>query len=368
VWLHAPYHGGHIYSDIVYVYQTRQCLGSPPHPGQYVVIEKDCALTVPYLKSFIEYPVIAAMFLFGNAVIGGMVAGNLLTNYYLFSALFLSIPTLLAVRELMRLIEIDLPERVRKSIGKKHRAMKEAQEAAAEADRLAESQYNQAMMAERRANELEDQLKKAKPPEAPKPELKAPDENDPQWLENGQFNWRKFTAAQADYAAKTAVAEYEKEQETKRSTAERTANEARIAASADEARKAHPDFDAVMEAAKGTAADIVPQFVLNYIYESDQSAQIAYYLAKNPEETQKIAKMKPILGLAELGKLADKLTAKPDIKPNGEIAPAVVPERGGAPPPITPIATNASGTVNTDPSRMSFRELREFEAARRKKR
>jgi hypothetical protein len=106
VWLHAPYHGGHIYSDITYVFQSRQCLGYPPQAGQYVVVEKDCALTVPYLKSFIEYPVIAAMFLFGNAVIGGMVAGNLLTNYYLFSALFLSIPTLLAVRELMRLIEM----------------------------------------------------------------------------------------------------------------------------------------------------------------------------------------------------------------------------------------------------------------------
>lgn len=264
--------------------------------------------------------------------------------------------------------EIDLPERVRKSIGKKHRAMKEAQEAAAEADRLAESQYNRAMLAERRANELEEQLKKAKPPEPPKaPELKAPDENDPQWTENGQFNWRKFTAAQSDYAAKKAVADYDREQNERRATAERTEHETRIAASAEQARKAHTDFDAVMESAKGTAADIVPQFVLNYIYESDQSAQIAYYLAKNPEETQKIAKMKPILGLAELGKLADKLTTKP-VEPPKEVAPVVVPERGGAPPPITPIATTASGTVNTDPARMTFRELREFEKSRSKKR
>ena len=112
---------------------------------------------------------------------------------------------------------------------------------------------------------------------------------------------------------------------------------------------------------------MVPQFVLNYIYESDQSAEIAYYLAKNPDETQKIAKMKPILGLAELGKLADKLTTKP-VEPPKEVAPVVVPERGGAPPPITPIATTASGTVNTDPARMSFRELREFEKQRTKKR
>lgn len=264
--------------------------------------------------------------------------------------------------------EIDLPERVRKSIGKKHRAMKEAQEAAAEADRLAESQYNRAMLAERRANELEEQLKKATPAKIPEPELKAPDENDPKWTENGQFNWRKFTQAQAEYASSKAIQDFKKQQETEREIAERTANETRIRASADEARKTHSDFDAVMEAAKGTQADIVPQFVLNYIYESDISGEIAYYLAKNPEETQKIAKMKPILGLAELGKLADKLTAKPDIKPNGEIAPAVVPERGGAPPPITPIATTATGTVNTDPARMTFRELREFEKQRTKKR
>lgn len=266
--------------------------------------------------------------------------------------------------------EIDLPERVRKSIGKKHRAMKEAQEAAAEADRLAESQYNRAMLAERRANELEEKLKQAKPPEPEKaPELKAPDETDPQWMENGQFNWRKFTAAQSEYSAKKAVADYDREQGEKRAAAERTEHEARIAASAEAARKKYPDFDAKMEAAKATAADIVPQFVLNYIYESEeQSADIAYYLVDHPDEAQRISKMKPILGLAELGKLADKLTAKPDIKPNGEIAPAVVPERGGAPPPITPIATTASGTVNTDPARMTFRELREFEKSRSKKR
>jgi hypothetical protein len=263
--------------------------------------------------------------------------------------------------------EIDLPERVRKSIGKKHRAMKEAQEAAAEADRLAESQYNRAMLAERRANELEEQLKKSQPPKALEPELKAPDENDPQWLENGQFNWRKFTAAQAEYAANKAVADDRKKQAEQKAAEEHAALVARMTKAADDSRKLHPDFDAIMEASKGTPADFVPLFVTNFIQESE-SSELAYYLVKNPDESQRIGKMKPILGIAELGKLLDKLTAKPDVAPKGEIAPAVVPERGGAPPPITPIATNASGTVNTDPARMSFRELREFEKQRSKKR
>jgi hypothetical protein len=96
---------------------------------------------------------------------------------------------------------------------------------------------------------------------------------------------------------------------------------------------------------------------------------IAYALAKDPELTQRIAKMKPILGLAELGKLEDKLTAKPpkEVIPEPKLEEKV-PERGGAPPPITPIATNASGTVNTDPARMSFQELRAYEKQRNKKR
>src|SRR5690242_9627584 len=42
----------------------------------------------------------------------------------------------------------DLPERVRQQIGKKHRAMKEAEE-------FAEREYNQRRAAEKRADELE---------------------------------------------------------------------------------------------------------------------------------------------------------------------------------------------------------------------
>ena len=253
-------------------------------------------------------------------------------------------------------------------MNKQHRLRKEAEESAQEAERLAESQYNRAILAERRAQQLEDELAKAKQPEkAKEPELVEPKEDDPQWVEAGQFNWRKFTKAQADYAAKKAIQDYEKSQAEERSKAEAQEHEQKIRASADAARKVHSDFDAVMEAAKGTEADIVPQFVLNYIYESDLSAELAYYLAKNPAESQRIAKMKPILGIAELGKLSEKLT-KPEVpEKKEEPKEPVIAERGGAPPPITPI-TGGTSTVNTDPARMSFRELREFERQRNKKR
>ena len=48
----------------------------------------------------------------------------------------------------------DLSEIIRKKIGKKHRAMKEAQEAAADAESFAKNQYDRARLAEERAAAL----------------------------------------------------------------------------------------------------------------------------------------------------------------------------------------------------------------------
>jgi hypothetical protein len=50
VWLHIPYGGGHIYSDIVTIFQTRECGGA--------------CLTIPYINGFVEYPIIVSEFLY----------------------------------------------------------------------------------------------------------------------------------------------------------------------------------------------------------------------------------------------------------------------------------------------------------------
>ena len=53
------------------------------------------------------------------------------------------------------------------------------------------------------------------------------------------------------------------------------------------------------------------------------------------------------------------------VLPAVAVVPPVVaskaPERGGAPPPITPISAQGSGTVVTDPSKMDFKQLRAYE-------
>jgi hypothetical protein len=250
-----------------------------------------------------------------------------------------------------------LSEESRKYVNKQHRLRKEAQEEAELSEALAREQYNRAMLAEEKAKSLELELSQLKKPQeaAKVEELKFPMAQD--FVKDGTFN-------QDDY--QKAVTEYNKAQTQKildeeRAARDRAQVEARLAKSADEARKAHTDFDDVMASVKGTPADLVPQFVLTYITESDHSGEIAYHLAKNPEEAQRIAKLSPIRGIAELGKLEAKITTKE--------APKTEPlvEKTGAPPPITPISTAGAGTVNTDPSRMSFAELRAYEREKRRK-
>ncbi len=98
VWEHIPYGGGHIYSDIVSVFQSRFCAAGL------------CTLALPYVHVFVEYPVIVGMFIYSMALLGRsfpISAGQgLVANYYSYSVIFLAIPTFLSIRELFKLGEI----------------------------------------------------------------------------------------------------------------------------------------------------------------------------------------------------------------------------------------------------------------------
>ena len=106
--------------------------------------------------------------------------------------------------------DFDLSEIVRKKIGKKHRAMKEAQEAAADAESFAKNQYDRARLAEERAAQLERELSEVKRVQAPKaPELKQPEKGDAKYQVDGQFDWDAYTNDVAEFKAKKAVQELE---------------------------------------------------------------------------------------------------------------------------------------------------------------
>jgi len=92
VWLHIPYGGGHIYSDIPTVFQTRECSGT--------------CLTIPYVNGFIEYPVIVSGFIYLMGVLGGSFPGSVVENYYTLSVAILAIPTFLLIRETLEIAKI----------------------------------------------------------------------------------------------------------------------------------------------------------------------------------------------------------------------------------------------------------------------
>ncbi|HYR04845.1 MAG TPA: hypothetical protein VEO75_05590 [Nitrososphaerales archaeon] len=94
VWLHIPYGGGHVYSDLVTVFQVRECSS-----GQ-------CVILIPYVQTFFEYPVVDSMFMYAMGILANQLPGSLLSNYYAVTVGFLAIPTFLLIRELTIIIEI----------------------------------------------------------------------------------------------------------------------------------------------------------------------------------------------------------------------------------------------------------------------
>jgi hypothetical protein len=97
-WLHIPYGGGHVYSDIVTVFQNRfDSVSFSIH-------------NLPYVNTFVEYPPLTAYFIYIMGVLGAYVPLSpglgLLDNYYVYSTIFLSIPTFLMIPELLKICEI----------------------------------------------------------------------------------------------------------------------------------------------------------------------------------------------------------------------------------------------------------------------
>jgi hypothetical protein len=262
---------------------------------------------------------------------------------------------------------IQSDEKYRKAINKKHAeaksfkalAEKRAEEAA-EAEEFAKSQYNRARLAEERAAELESRIKS----EPPEPEVKKPvhDEKNAdgsmKWYdEKGQFKAFEYAEALAGFAATEAVAKDRKKQVEEAQKAAAAAAEEVAKSHVAESRKLHADYDDVM-----SRADVKthPQ-VLQYMTASDHIGEIAYYLAKNPEYVERINKMNPLKAIAEIGKLEQTFE-----KPKGEVVtPPPTPTRV-APTPITPLASTGAGAVQTDPSKMDFKQLREYERQRAK--
>jgi hypothetical protein len=240
--------------------------------------------------------------------------------------------------------DADLPDRVRRQIGKKHRQMKEAEEFARERDR-------EAAVAEARVAELERQLnsdRKSGPAQA---------------KSEGAPNPEDFKTV-AEYA--DALVEYKMEQRL-----QKTRQEALQKQQADNEQQSKSEFVKRIEKTREQITDyddvvdgtdmIVPPHVAQHIVESDIGPLLGYHLAKNPAEVERLSKLSPIRAIAELGKLEAKLEAKSEAK-----AEAKAPIVSKAPSPIVPLESGSTVVVK-DPSKMNFQELRAYREAERAK-
>jgi hypothetical protein len=93
-WLHMPYSGGHIYSDIVSVYQARLG-GFPPK--------------APYAEAFFEYPVIVAALAYASGLMASLLTKEYYTAlflYYIITSAVLFFATFLTILELVKLCDI----------------------------------------------------------------------------------------------------------------------------------------------------------------------------------------------------------------------------------------------------------------------
>ena len=103
-----------------------------------------------------------------------------------------------------------------------------------------------------------------------------------------------------------------------------------------------PDFEEVLASSEVPMTDVMQHAIM----ESEIGPKLAYFLANNPDEATKIARMTPSGAFRTLGMIEERLS-KPTVR-------TVI----SAPAPLTPIGTTARVTKN--PSDMSQEEFEKW--------
>lgn len=244
--------------------------------------------------------------------------------------------------------DADLPERARKQIGKKHRLMKEAEE-------FGKAQYLERIAAEQRADKLQRELEESKAKSRP-----AQTQGDTPPKAEDFATVAEYTEALTDYKVSKKFEAEKARLEQERQQSEKQQREREFAKRVADVKKAHPDFDEVMESIVGTELDKVHMDVVEYLQESEHGARLTYTLAKEPKTLDRLRQLSPRRFIAELGKLEAQWEKAPEPKAT---PPAATPAVSRAPAPIAPL-DGKSTPVHKDPKDMTFQELREYERQR----
>jgi hypothetical protein len=248
----------------------------------------------------------------------------------------------------------ELTLKMQSAIGKKHRALKDAEEFAAE-------QYNERRLAEQRAEQYQREAERLK---AQVPEPKKLEEPKRESFKTEQ----EYQDARVDYRAELRFQEKEAER-VKAVEAERQAGI--IAMAKERVAKAIalvPDFTEVTQAIDTE----VPNHIAGYMQESEMFPELGYHFAQHPEDLRRLASLSPAKGLVELGKIESRLTPFSDLhgkeagkangdkpsKPSTETAPEPSKPRIAA--PIKPLSAGSTTQVEKPASERTYAEERAY--------
>ena len=263
-----------------------------------------------------------------------------------------------------------ITEIIQKAINKKHGQAKEAEE-------FAEQVYNERVLAERRAEQLERELNRLKA-QAPAP--KADPEADKPKRENFQTD-EAFRDAMDDWRVdqkfKEREAKIAKEREEARQQEILEAATARVV----KAREVVPDYDEVV----GEVDTPVPNHIAAYMQESEMFAELGYHFAKHPEDLRRLSQMpartyadlarvgvaigkiestlKPFAAAASNGDASEKATngAKPSpangVQPSSDTGSAPSSARAAA-PVIQPLSVGSDSQVEKPVGKMTYAEAK----------
>lgn len=182
----------------------------------------------------------------------------------------------------------------------------------------------------------------------PKPDPNDPKYKDKTWAEYNEdlIDW-KDEKRQLERTAESKKVEAKKDLETKVSFYKEKASEA---------KKIHDDFDEVLQDYEGPQSPELHRALI----ESDNGAEVAYYLASNPEEAEKMRGMNK----DQLNRFIGRVEAKLE---TGIVKETPAVKTSKAPPPIKPVGKgSASEPVIDFPENGTYEEKKAWEKRQKK--
>lgn len=161
--------------------------------------------------------------------------------------------------------------------------------------------------------------------------------------------YEEFIEARATFKAEKAAEErtrkvLEDSKKADREDRTKADTDAKLKVWNEKIEKARDEIDDFDEVCADSEA-VVTGHMAEAIADSDRPGHIAYYLAQNPQEAERISKLSPSKQAAAIVALEDKV-AKPVKQPSS------------APEPITPVGTKAE--VSRDPAHMTDSEYSKY--------